>query len=381
MSVYVFLGPSLPVKRARTLLDATYLPPVQQGDIIRVLAANPRAIAIIDGYFELVPAVWHKEILLALSKGVHVFGSSSMGALRAAELGEFGMVGIGKIHDMFRSGALTDDDDVAVTHGPPELDYVRFSEAMVDIRDACEAARNDGVITSDLCSRLVSLAKKLEFGDRTFEQVARLAVAEGKPAPTVQSWLEFTRARGPGLKERDAAALLAHLSHFLASSPASFAPRFTLERSEFLQRLVNEVELSRVTGADGQPVDARQPMRQSETLTMLRKKMLLRLLARQEAQRLEWTLSEVEVNEQLRALCTQRGLKGTDELQLWMKKEGLSEAALWRFVNDACFVDRLERMLGDEISAGLADQLRLATLRDAGSAKTLSGSPRASGWP
>ena len=49
-------------------------------------AGAAEAIGIIDGYFERVPSVWHKEILWAMAEGIHVFGSASMGALRAAEL-------------------------------------------------------------------------------------------------------------------------------------------------------------------------------------------------------------------------------------------------------------------------------------------------------
>ena len=65
---------------------APQLPPVAQGDVLRALAHQPRLIGIIDGYFDTVPAVWHKEILYAMERGVHVFGASSIGALRAVEL-------------------------------------------------------------------------------------------------------------------------------------------------------------------------------------------------------------------------------------------------------------------------------------------------------
>src|SRR5262245_29796856 len=116
MSTYVFLGPTLPVREARAVLDATYLPPILQGDLLRLLPRAPQVIVIIDGGFELTPAVWHKEIMLALESGVHVFGASSMGALRAAELDQFGMVGVGAIYQMFRTGEIEDDDEVAVMH-------------------------------------------------------------------------------------------------------------------------------------------------------------------------------------------------------------------------------------------------------------------------
>ena len=77
MTSYVFTGPTLSPKEAEAELDATILPPVSQGDVYRVALEAPRAIGIIDGYFEQVPAVWHKEILWAMAQGIHVFGSAS----------------------------------------------------------------------------------------------------------------------------------------------------------------------------------------------------------------------------------------------------------------------------------------------------------------
>ena len=92
MSIYVFVGPTMGIDEASKYLDATFLAPVAQGDVYRIASQGARTIGIIDGYFESVPAVWHKEILWAMSQGVQVFGSASMGACRAAELHVFGMV-------------------------------------------------------------------------------------------------------------------------------------------------------------------------------------------------------------------------------------------------------------------------------------------------
>ena len=61
-------------------------PPARQGDVYRAALARPAIIGIIDGYFETMPTVWHKEILWAMAKGIHVYGAASIGALRAAEL-------------------------------------------------------------------------------------------------------------------------------------------------------------------------------------------------------------------------------------------------------------------------------------------------------
>jgi hypothetical protein len=119
----VFLGPTLDRAEALALLGAEYLPPVQLGDVWRISQENPPAIGMVDGYFERVPAVWHKEILYALSRGIPVHGAASMGALRAAELAGFGMVPVGDIAAAHLSGALTCDDEVALLHDDGELGY------------------------------------------------------------------------------------------------------------------------------------------------------------------------------------------------------------------------------------------------------------------
>ena len=97
--IYVFLGPTLAEKEARAELDAVYLPPVSAGDIYRLWRRRPRAIGIVDGYFDHVPAVWHKEIMWVMERGVHVFGGAGLGALRAAGISE--VVAVDLTHEDF----------------------------------------------------------------------------------------------------------------------------------------------------------------------------------------------------------------------------------------------------------------------------------------
>src|SRR5262245_16389942 len=112
MKAVVFLGPTLSIAEARSQLEAEFLPPAAQGDVWRVALHCSDVIGLIDGQFDHVPSVWHKEILWAMSQGIHVYGSASMGALRAAELHAFGMEGVGKVFESFRDGHLEDDDEV-----------------------------------------------------------------------------------------------------------------------------------------------------------------------------------------------------------------------------------------------------------------------------
>ncbi|HSY36479.1 MAG TPA: TfuA-like protein [Acidobacteriaceae bacterium] len=192
----VFLGPTMPVAEARRLLDAEFLPPVCRGDIAR-LPASIRFIGVIDGEFFQNLAVSPKEIIQALARGTKVFGSSSMGALRAAETHTFGMVGIGRIFEQFRDGILDADDEVAVAYEPGT--YRALSDAMVNLREALALARSAGVITESQHHDLCSLIKARYFPHRSWRALEQLY-------PPLRKFAE--RQRLPDLKHDDACALL-----------------------------------------------------------------------------------------------------------------------------------------------------------------------------
>src|ERR1700689_4413631 len=161
MTTFIFVGPTLPAEEIARTRGFVCLPPVAQGDLYRAARGRPRAIGIIDGYFSGAPSVWHKEILWAISHGVPVFGSASMGALRAAELHAFGMRGVGRIFEAFRDGELEDDDEVAVVHGPAELGHVQASEAMVNIRATLARAETVGILSKSSRSALEAFGKSM----------------------------------------------------------------------------------------------------------------------------------------------------------------------------------------------------------------------------
>ena len=213
MTIAVFLGPTLPVADARAILgDALYLPPVAAGDVHDVMQRGPTAIAIIDGFFDQIPSVWHKEILYALSQGVPVLGASSMGALRGAELHAFGMIGVGAIFEAYRDGVLEDDDEVAVIHGPADGGYVGLSEAMVNLRDGLARACDAGAIAPATRDRLIAAGKARFYAERTWDAVYADAGRLGVAADEVTALRAFVRRERPNLKRDDAVRLLRRLA-------------------------------------------------------------------------------------------------------------------------------------------------------------------------
>ena len=208
MKPVVFVGPTLDVAAARQILDAEFRPPARQADILRAISEGVRAIGLVDGYFEQVPAVWHKEILLALAEGIPVFGAASMGALRAAELSPFGMQGVGRIFEDFRSGELEDDDEVAIQHGPSETNYLSLSDAMVNIRATVAAVHRAGVIDSPTSERLLQLAKPRFYKQRSFRQLVEDARGDNLDQQQVQAFARWLETGKVDQKRIDAVTML-----------------------------------------------------------------------------------------------------------------------------------------------------------------------------
>lgn len=239
MSTYVFLGPTLPVDVARTILDATYLPPAAMGDVCALVDRGATVIALIDGLFERVPAVWHKEILYALSKGVRVLGASSMGALRAAELHAFGMEGVGRIFEAYRDGVLEDDDEVAVDHASAEFHYRQISDPMVNIREAVRQACGRELISEATGAAIVREAKKLFYPERCWPALAAAGRKLGLPEQELTALLQFVREAKPNLKRDDALELLGKLA---GAAAAMGSPDFDFQETSFWHKMQTHLQ-------------------------------------------------------------------------------------------------------------------------------------------
>lgn len=358
MKAFVFLGPSLPRDEAARILDAVYLPPVQQGDLLRLLEREPDPtglhVGIVDGYFETVPAVWHKEILFALNRGVSVYGAASMGALRAAELHAFGMVGVGTIFSWLRDGTILADDEVAVQHGPEELGYLPLSHALVDIRHGCARARAAGVIGPDLARRIIAAARALPYGERTHDAIlAALRASGDADAEAIETWRDFVATRWTSLKAGDAVALLAAMREAMARPPDPKRVGFTLEETVFLDRLRNEIAVEEALTACGVP-----PGSEAADAEPRRRAVLLNLLVRESALAAGWEVTAEDLREEAARLCGLLGLTDTKALSDRLTAVGLGEAAFWAHLRDELFVRRLMRGRQSEVDREIAGQIR-----------------------
>jgi TfuA protein len=177
----IFVGPSLSLQKARKIFDADYRGPAKKGDLLGLSASSlvslknrPNAInfvGLIDGLFlQDYPPTPIEVFQLLSNKNFRVVGGASIGALRAVELEKFGMVGIGKIFELFKSGTTNADDEVAVTFHPGDGVSIQ-SEAMIDIRFNLFIAHKKNIITKRTKHIIAKTAKSIYFPYRNYSNV------------------------------------------------------------------------------------------------------------------------------------------------------------------------------------------------------------------
>lgn len=340
----LFLGPTL--RADAVTLPCRILPPARQGDIFRAVREHqPHAIGLIDGVFLDVASVWHREILWALDRGVHVLGASSMGALRAAELDRYGMVGIGAIYAAFRDGhfdgyseAFEDDDEVAIVHAPPAAGGMALSDAMVDLRATLNAAVAAGMTDDSGRQRLAAAMKALAFPQRSLAALAHAA------DPPLAAWIG---AHAVHQKALDAQALL-HAAASLGAAPFAAQVRFTraLAWERFVEDQTNDLPPS--------PLLHRLRVDQPAAWRVLRRQALGRLAALRGASPADAPLTRAAFD----LFRIEHALVQHDDIQNWLRHNATNIEDLARLMQQDATLDAASDPPG--LEATMLDLLRLS---------------------
>jgi YcaO-like protein with predicted kinase domain len=205
-------------------------PPAVCGDLAGLAIEPPSAVGLVDGHFGIAPSVWHKEILHLLARGVRVMGAASIGALRAAELAEAGMEGVGAIYAAYRSGAIERDDAVMVLQAPPAYGFAPLSLALVDAEFVLQGAAC-GYRERRMMQRIVrTMPYQIRNWQRCLDSYRRRV---GSKFPLGLEEL----SNAPSLKQQDAAALLERLVSAARSGPTNSAHTPPPMTSHFLKLL------------------------------------------------------------------------------------------------------------------------------------------------
>jgi hypothetical protein len=364
MTICIFTGPTLPRTEAAKILDAEYLPPAAIGDVYRAAQKRPWAIGIIDGFFESTPSVWHKEVLWAMAQGIHVFGASSMGALRAAELADFGMVGVGTIFEAYRDGTIEDDDEVAVVHGPPELGYVQLNEAMVNIRATLKKAADEGVLSAATNEALIEIAKAQYYKNRTYDRMLSEATARRLPAEELASLKAWLPKNQINQKRLDAIAMLRAIGEAHAAALAPKTVSYVFEHT----MLWESVEQQFRAGASDSTVEPEPAVRNgvfdelrldNALYARLRRDAVIRALARRQASGDGEEPTTAELQEATRRFRKQMRFRSPADLEAWLHARGLTREDFMRLMGDEARRQRLDEAIEQEIDDAIGDELYL----------------------
>jgi hypothetical protein len=360
LSVVVFCGPTLPQALAQPLLpDANLRGPAECGDVYETVRTGATIVGIVDGYFDHRLPVWHKEILWAMSQGAHVYGASSMGALRAAELHSFGMVGVGTVFEWFRDGVLESDDEVAVLHEAPERGLRPRSVALVNLRCTIHEAMRVGAIDEVAGENVIRELQALYYPERGIPAL-RAAIDLVAPDRKV-AFTSFLAERGLVDQKRDDAVAMLRRIRKDVGTPGRSASSFRFQHTNAWQSLIERFELASAAATDAEGKQG-EPLRGEEHLRRALGRLaridpvlyarvvrgaLERALALALAARDGTGADSAQMQGTSEELRLERGLLTPAQTNAWLRTNGLDVERFSLLVHDTV----LSRRFGEEANA------------------------------
>lgn len=216
--IHVFTGPTLPASDPQLATPSIRTrPPARHGDLFDPDIHPGDTVLIIDGLYHQTPALRHKEILAAIARGIHIIGAASIGALRAAELAPFGMLGIGTIYTAYARGEIHGDDEVAVGQAP-DGEAEALTWPVVNLRHLLRLARSAGILDRERAAALLADLHAVYYPHRT--TAALRAVCRRRNETPFAHWVTEQRQKDPNfgdLKRADALTAV----HAALTNPAA----------------------------------------------------------------------------------------------------------------------------------------------------------------
>lgn len=200
----VFAGPSLPQRARPDSGVVMWRPPAGRGDLDDLNLDPTITVVLVDGYLVQQHPPSPTEVFRLIARGHEVWGCSSLGALRAAELRNHGMRGFGWVYNRVVDRTITYDDELVATLDP------RTDEAtglfLANIRFGLDQLITAGQATQAQAQFLINGFRTAPFEDRTRGLCASLAASAGLNASITDHLLRSD------VKRKDAIALVQHLS-------------------------------------------------------------------------------------------------------------------------------------------------------------------------
>ena len=163
--IKVYAGLSVKEAEIKAVLpSADYAEPIRRGNTFRDIRDGYHVIVIIDGRFQQSMAVSPSELMDTMRCGIKIYGSSSMGALRAVELEPYGMIGFGKIFEYIKQTPYFRDDYLGQIF--TEGDHETLSEPYVNFMFSLAKMKQEGQLESADHDLLDEIYREIHFGER-----------------------------------------------------------------------------------------------------------------------------------------------------------------------------------------------------------------------
>ena len=208
--IRVYVGPSLERRHIRKYLPGAQIHgPIKRLDLLRAARERVGIAVIVDGLFDQSLAVTAGEISDALCIGMAIFGSSSMGAMRAAEAHTLGMVGYGAIFEHIMEAEYFKDDRLGQLLFNCETGtWKAMAHTYMDVFFNLKLLRRQGRISESELGLILNQLDKIGYTDRSYEALRDALIRRGAAHHRCLHAAELAFKKMGSQKTRDAIGLL-----------------------------------------------------------------------------------------------------------------------------------------------------------------------------
>lgn len=132
------------------------------------------------------------------------------GALRASELDDMGMIGVGWVYKAYKTGQIESDDDVALIFNPETGE--QHSEALITMNYNFKMACKKGIISTEDLDELNTTAKRIFYPKRTYKSVI---MKSGLDSNKKDILMDYIDEKGIDIKREDALLVLKYIKENL----------------------------------------------------------------------------------------------------------------------------------------------------------------------
>ena len=235
------------------------------------------------------------------------------------------MKGVGRIFEDFRDGRLEDDDEVAVLHAPAELGFEPLSEPMVSIRATVDKAAETGVLTDELPSVLVGIAKALPYRNRTWDTIAKTAEDNGVGVQQLRQFQDWLVAGRVDAKREDAVAMLKAMASAIEAGEPARPVTYEFEWTDVWNSLTERVGTEGMVAGDSVQFVLDELRLDEAHFRQLRQRAALRQLALDEARRQRASIDRSELVDEMSRHRTRNRWTRRQDLTAWLDSNQIDE--------------------------------------------------------